>query len=300
VSQFLRPDSNVTQTNFTGGYTAIDESSPSDADKAYANAENTTCVLEVGLSNPSGTPGVGTATARYRYAKTDLSGVENLSGFIPTLTVGIYQGATLITSQSAPDPAAMATQTWTPDLSGVTDWTNVRARFTVGTTRSVKPSTPSQRGVAITWFELEVPDSVPGIMAATEAKDVFAAVGVLETTGSFAATEARDAFAGAGNVQTAGSMAATEAPDTFFAEYPEIELPTYGSPFICMRCGFRCKGSELRKEWTGARVCNACWDPKPEDLKPPRIKPEGVPKRNSSPEPEPRFVAINEITRDDL
>jgi len=80
----------------------------------------------------------------------------------------------------------------------------------------------------------------------------------------------------------------------------EVPASQYGSPFICMRCGFRCKGSEIRKEWTGARVCPRCWDPKPENLKAPKLRPEGVPKKNASPEPEVVFVGLNEITPADL
>lgn len=31
---------------------------------------------------------------------------------------------------------------------------------------------------------------------------------------------------------------------------------------ICDRCGFEYKGSELREEWTGLRVCSSCWEPR--------------------------------------
>lgn len=30
----------------------------------------------------------------------------------------------------------------------------------------------------------------------------------------------------------------------------------------CDRCGFDYLNTELRKEWTGLRVCNKCWDPR--------------------------------------
>lgn len=76
-----------------------------------------------------------------------------------------------------------------------------------------------------------------------------------------------------------------------------------GSPVAkseCQRCGFKYLLPDLRKEWSGARVCPECWDPKPKDLRPPRITAEGVPKPNASPETEPRFVSVNENTKDDL
>lgn len=68
----------------------------------------------------------------------------------------------------------------------------------------------------------------------------------------------------------------------------------------CMRCGFAYRLSLLRKEWSGARVCPDCYDPRPDDLRPIPVRPEGLPKRNASPETEPRFVEINEIKKEDL
>jgi len=56
---------------------------------------------------------------------------------------------------------------------------------------------------------------------------------------------------------------------------------TYG---ICDRCGFQYRLSELRKEWTGLMVCRDDWDPKPDELTPIKVKPEGVPKPNSRPD----------------
>lgn len=62
----------------------------------------------------------------------------------------------------------------------------------------------------------------------------------------------------------------------------------------CQRCGFKFRLTQLRKEWTGFRVCkgtgtNDCWDQKPKELKPPKIKPEGLPKPNASPATEPVY-----------
>lgn len=35
----------------------------------------------------------------------------------------------------------------------------------------------------------------------------------------------------------------------------------------CDRCGFTFKGAELRKEWTGLRVCRDCWETRhPQDF----------------------------------
>lgn len=60
----------------------------------------------------------------------------------------------------------------------------------------------------------------------------------------------------------------------------------------CMRCGFKRRVSDLVKEWSGSRVCrDTCRDPKPAELKPPRIKPEGVPVPNAAPETEPIYAS---------
>jgi hypothetical protein len=56
-----------------------------------------------------------------------------------------------------------------------------------------------------------------------------------------------------------------------------------------MRCGFKYHLNELSKEYTGLRVCKPCRDPKPAELKPPKYKPEGLPRPDASPDVEPVF-----------
>lgn len=145
MAQFLRPDSNVTQTSFTGGFANIDEASASDADFAYG-ANSTAAVLEVGLGNPTGTPASGTTTIRYRIAKVN-NGTLNGSGSSLTVTCELYEGSTLIASDAARTP----TGTWTaysfaPDMSGVTDWTDLRLRFTTSVSGG---NTSNRRGGAV-------------------------------------------------------------------------------------------------------------------------------------------------------
>lgn len=63
-------------------------------------------------------------------------------------------------------------------------------------------------------------------------------------------------------------------------------MARFDAPYgVCMRCGFKRRVNQLRKEWTGLRVCDECWDPKPAELRPPRVTPEGLPVPNASPEP---------------
>lgn len=150
MAQFLRPDSNITQTNFTNGFAEIDESAASDADFAWG-ANNASCVLEVGLSNPSGTPAAGTSTVRYRVAKVS-AGTLNGTGATINITCHVYEGASLVASDSARTvTGTWTTYSFTPDMSGVSNWNDLRLRFTSN-------SSGAARGAAVSWAELEAPD----------------------------------------------------------------------------------------------------------------------------------------------
>lgn len=155
MAQFLRPDGNVTQTSFTGGFAEIDESTASDADFAYG-ANNTAAVLEVSLSNPADTPDTGTCTVRYRIAKTN-AGTVSGTGNSVNITCEVYQGA----SQVAADTAKTTSGTWTDysftfSTGLVSDWTDLRLRFT---TTNSGGSPANRRGGAVSWAEIEAPDA---------------------------------------------------------------------------------------------------------------------------------------------
>lgn len=66
---------------------------------------------------------------------------------------------------------------------------------------------------------------------------------------------------------------------------------------VCDRCGFTRLHSALRKEWSGLMVCGDCWDPRPAEMTPPTVYPEGLPVRNPRPEPEPQFIDLNNPVR---
>lgn len=73
-----------------------------------------------------------------------------------------------------------------------------------------------------------------------------------------------------------------------------------GRPWACCdRCAFRYRLDELRTEWTGLKVCCDCYDPRPVELTPPRIGPEGVPVRGARPDPGD-ILGPNLTTRADL
>lgn len=58
---------------------------------------------------------------------------------------------------------------------------------------------------------------------------------------------------------------------------------------FCQRCQGRRPLSELRREWSGLRVCRDCWDPRhPQEAV--RAKPDRQYVRNPAPEPADVFV----------
>ena len=169
MSQFARPDSNITQTAFTGGFAEIDESIASDADQAWST-DGSDATLEVGLSNVTD-PGVGTGhILRYRVAKTD-DGALSGSGNTKTVIASLYQGATLIGSDIERTLGGAYT-TYTFNLSStqadaITNYSDLRIRFT---TLGGGGSPANRRGIGVSWAELEVPDFVPVGVTVTPAQ----------------------------------------------------------------------------------------------------------------------------------
>ena len=291
MSQFLRPDGDVSSTNIASGtYAAIDETTASDVDYiktvSLSTTGTTTATYECSLGNPSGTPGSGTTTIRYR-------GWEDKSPGITTLICELYEGATLRATDTTRTLVTTATTyEFNPDTSAVSNWDNLNLKFTF-----TAASSSASAGL-LSWVELEAPNaSVTATLAYTEAQDTFAATATHGVGGSLTATETQDTFASTATIALIATLAATEAQDTF-AGTNLIPLPTGGSPYICERCGFEYPFSELKKEWTGLWVCRKDYDPKPPKLSPPSIVPEGIPRipsRYPNPNNEP-----NTTTRADL
>lgn len=71
------------------------------------------------------------------------------------------------------------------------------------------------------------------------------------------------------------------------------------SKAVCDVCGFDMHQSDLKKRWDGAMVCSADWEPRhPQDSI--RLRPERNTVKDARPAPEPRYLAVGEITADDL
>ena len=47
--------------------------------------------------------------------------------------------------------------------------------------------------------------------------------------------------------------------------------------FQCDRCSQRWRRSKMRVEWDNLRVCPPCLDPRPPQIEPPNVFPEGIP-----------------------
>lgn len=161
MAQFARPDSNVTQTSFTGGFAEIDEAVASDTDFAYGD-NNTAAELEVGLSNVSDPASSTGHIFRYRIAKTN-NGTVDGGGNAVTVTARLMQGAT----QIATDTAKTADGTWTQyaytlsaaEADAITDYNDLRLEFLT----SASGGSPAvRRGGAVSWAELEVPNAPAG------------------------------------------------------------------------------------------------------------------------------------------
>lgn len=81
--------------------------------------------------------------------------------------------------------------------------------------------------------------------------------------------------------------------------YPD---PIGGAPICCERCGFRVrKVAALKKEWSGLKVCDECWDPRPAEMTAPNVYPEGLFRPGARSEPKPQFISLsNPVRPEDL
>lgn len=80
------------------------------------------------------------------------------------------------------------------------------------------------------------------------------------------------------------------------------ELPYHyvpgGAYGQCPRCAFKVRLNTMRLEWSGLRVCPPCWDPRPEQLTPPVVYPEGLPRPDAQPAMPDAFV--DDVSPEDL
>lgn len=158
MAQYLRPDSDITQTNWSGGYGTIDEASYNDADYITGSA-SANGTAEYGLSNPSGVPALDTGhVVRFRAWQQN-------NTFQRTLVVSLYQGSTQISAYNSGVAFNLVKGTptaynWTlteSEAGNITDYDDLRIRFV--SDGSVGAPAKSQSAVYVSWAEVETPDA---------------------------------------------------------------------------------------------------------------------------------------------
>jgi hypothetical protein len=77
-----------------------------------------------------------------------------------------------------------------------------------------------------------------------------------------------------------------------------VDYQPDGTWGICQRCGFKYRLNELRLEWSGLRVCNDDWDPRPDTMNAPTVFPEGLPRPDAAPEPPDTFIQSQVLPSD--
>ena len=154
MAQYARPDSDITFSNWTGSYTAIDEASYDDGDYIQG-ANNNNGSAEVGLSDVADP--VSSSDHVLRFRAWQQNNTKNRQ-----LTAYLFQGTTQIASYACGNlvkdtPTAYSYTLTGAEADSITDYTDLWLRFTsygdVGTPASQRSY------VYVSWTELEVPDS---------------------------------------------------------------------------------------------------------------------------------------------
>ena len=157
--QFARPDADEvlgTWTDDGSGTTdifqAIDEISRSDTDFIITGNNPASDIYRAQLSNVTD-PAVSTGhIVRYAFGKD--AGARDIG-----IVVDLLQGASTVIATKTESAVAVGFAAGTFTLTGgeadnITDYTDLRIRFTADTTGAGAPAQAQ-----ISWFELEVPDS---------------------------------------------------------------------------------------------------------------------------------------------
>lgn len=163
MAQFAYPSGDVTATNWTGSYTAIDEgATPSDSDYVYSQDNpSSTDYFEVTLDSLTDPVSSTGHVLRWRHVLIDGGAVASDAGTGCDLDVYLRQGTTT-TIASKLTIVLDAVLSWTADsitlsageADSITDYTALR--FRAGAAGGGGGPT-NRRGAGISWVELEVP-----------------------------------------------------------------------------------------------------------------------------------------------
>ena len=162
MAQSMRPISQVTATGgapTSNVHLNLDGTAP-DSGNYFAGDDNATGVCEVLLTDLSGSvPSTGTCTVIIYQAQCDTNVAPSSGGAAPTFNLEVYEGATQRASVSGVTPTESTFtiyNTLTFNSSVITDWSNVRVRFTSNGTGG----TPSgRRGAAVSYVEISTPNA---------------------------------------------------------------------------------------------------------------------------------------------
>ena len=162
MAQSMRPISTVTdQGTFTGpsAHGSVDGTAPDTGDYWTGN-DNQDDVLEVLLTDLSSSPpGSGTCTVNVYQAESDTDSAPASGGTSPTYDIEVYEATTQIAARTgitATESAFTLDNALTFSSSSISDWSDVRVRFTSHGTGG----TPSgRRGVATSYVEISTPDT---------------------------------------------------------------------------------------------------------------------------------------------
>ena len=160
MAQFGRPASDITNpATWTGTFADIDEVSASDSDFGYSD-DNTDGTYETKFSSLTDPVSSVDHIVRFRRSRVDTGVGGSTTGSAATVTVALYQGATLIRTIGT-DLGTGAWNTSQITLTGteadsITDYTDLRLRFDY-TGGGGSPA--NRRGIGISWAEIEIPDA---------------------------------------------------------------------------------------------------------------------------------------------
>ncbi len=164
MTQYARPDASGVLSNFTGAYTAIDETTPSSADY-ITGAGNANGSAIFGLSNVTDPVASSGHVIRYQAWQENATHQR-------TLAVHLIQGSSVVASAAAFNLVKGSATTYSATMSAteadaISDYTDLHIRFISGGT--VSSPTASQSDVFVSWFELATPDPIPLLVVADAA-----------------------------------------------------------------------------------------------------------------------------------
>lgn len=186
MAQLMRPISTVTSSggNFTGPsvHGSLDGTAPDTGDY-WNGTDASTDSYEVLLTDLSGsTPGTGTCTVSIYQAQSDTNVAPSTGGSAPTYDLEVYQGATQIASRLGITPTE-GTFTLDSNLtfaaSSITDWSDVRVRFTSNGTGG---SPGGRRGAATSYVDISTPDASADVNVTTTTEPLTITEGAADIT----------------------------------------------------------------------------------------------------------------------